>query len=78
GDVRYYSKIYREGPGWTLNRDALVLVGLTAKYQINPNADLTLVVNNVFDKTYRAALDTRNYSTFGQPRNFVANLQYRF
>lgn len=78
GNLQHYSKIYKEGADWKISRDALTLVGLTANYQINPSADLTLVVNNLFDETYRASLEQRNFSPFGEPRNLVANLKYRF
>ncbi|KGK41816.1 hypothetical protein LH51_12025 [Nitrincola sp. A-D6] len=78
GNLQHYSKIYKEEADWKISRDALTLVGLTAKYQINSNADLTLVVNNLFDETYRASMYSRNYTPFGDPREFSVNLKYRF
>ncbi len=62
---------------WTIHRGSLLLLGLTAKYRINPKTEALFSISNLTDRSYRN-LEGRNYSTFGEPRKFTANLKYRF
>lgn len=78
GSVRAYSRIYMERPTWSMERGTLFLVGLTAKYQITPKADLIFIADNIFDRTYYASIDSRWSTTYGEPRKFSVNLKYRF
>ncbi|ODU59905.1 MAG: hypothetical protein ABT02_08315 [Comamonadaceae bacterium SCN 68-20] len=84
GNVSARSRIYRNDSSWdtgapyTVRSGGLVLVGLMARYEITPKADLTLAVSNLFDRTYRANLENKYYSPFGEPRRISANLKYRF
>ncbi len=84
GNVSARSKIYRNDTSWdtgkpyTVRSGGLVLVGLMARYEINPKAELMLAVSNLFDRTYRANLENKYYSPFGEPRKLTANLRYRF
>jgi|JI8StandDraft_1071087.scaffolds.fasta_scaffold10568_2 outer membrane receptor for ferric coprogen and ferric-rhodotorulic acid len=84
GNVTAYSKAYTDGTSWisgnayTIRRGELALVGLMAKYQIDPKTEVIMNVSNLFDRSYRAHLENRNYSTFGEPRNFSIALKYRF
>lgn len=66
------------GNAYTIRRGELALVGLMAKYQIDPKTEVIMNVSNLFDRSYRAHLENRNYSTFGEPRNFSIALKYRF
>lgn len=58
GNLSARSKLYRTDTSWdtgapyTVRSGGLVLVGLMAKYQINPKAELMLAVSNLFDRTY--------------------------
>ncbi|WP_283809270.1 TonB-dependent siderophore receptor [Nitrobacter winogradskyi] len=84
GNLSARSQIYRDDVSWftgetaRIRSGALLLVGLMAKYQINPNAELVMTVSNLFDKTYRAAVETKYYSAFGEPRRMSIALRYRF
>ena len=82
GSLSARSKIYLDGTAsgvpYTLRSGGLVLVGLMAKYEINPKAELTLAISNLFDRAYREHLEGKNYSPWGEPRKFTANLKYRF
>lgn len=84
GNVAVYSKTYLSdvswvsGNPWTIRQGGFALVGLNAKYQIDPRTELTLAVSNLFDRNYRAHLETRDYATFGEPRKLMANLKYHF
>lgn len=79
GNVAATSKTYKTG--WsspnTIRQNALVLIGLHAKYQITSQAEVLLAVSNLTDRSYRN-LEGTNYSSFGEPRKFIANLKYRF
>lgn len=84
GNVAAYSKTYLSdvswvsGNPWTIRQGGFALVGLNAKYQIDPRTELTFAVSNLFDRSYRAFLEIRDYSTFGEPRKLMANLKYHF
>ena len=84
GNVSVYSKTYLEGTSdvsgnpYTIRQSGFSLIGLNAKYQIDPKTELTFAVSNLFDKTYRAYLESRDYSTFGEPRKLSLNLKHHF
>lgn len=84
GSLSARSETYINGLDWqtgqpmNLYSGPLVLVGLMAKYEINRNAELTMMVSNLFDRTYRVYLETKHYSTYGDPRKFTVNLRYKF
>jgi len=84
GSLSVRSKIYRTDTSWTtgepytIRSGTLILVGLMAKYQISPKAELTMAVSNLFDRTYRVNLENKYYSPWGEPRRFMANLRYQF
>jgi len=84
GNVSVYSKTYLEGTSdvsgnpYTIRQSGFSLIGLNAKYQIDPKTELTFAISNLFDKTYRAYLESRDYSTFGEPRKLSLNLKYHF
>lgn len=78
GNVQATSGIFNtDGATYTIRRGGLALFGLTAKYRITPQADLTLVVDNLFDKRYYATVDSLWWSPFGAPRRLAVNLKYR-
>ncbi|WP_423454628.1 TonB-dependent siderophore receptor [Ottowia sp. VDI28] len=84
GNIAAYSKASLSGESWvsglsySARQGGFAVVGLNAKYQINPKTELTVAVSNLFDRTYRAFLESRDYSTFGEPRKLVVNLRHRF
>jgi len=78
GSLRLFSELRNTGNGYDIRRGTLVLVGLTARYRISPRADLTLVVDNLFDRRYYATADSLYYTPYGEPRSFSASLKYRF
>ncbi|MBB6262498.1 hemoglobin/transferrin/lactoferrin receptor protein [Paenochrobactrum gallinarii] len=55
--------------------DSYALVDVFANYKFTENVDLTLKVNNVFNKTYKPALST---SGDGQGRSFMVATQFKF
>jgi outer membrane receptor for ferric coprogen and ferric-rhodotorulic acid len=80
GNVAATSGTYSAGT-WpvphTMRQGTLVLIGLNAKYQITPQAEVQLGVSNLTDRRYRN-LDFLTGAPFGEPRKFTANLKYRF
>lgn len=76
--VNWQSNIYMDdrGPnGERFTQQAYAVAGLMAQYQFDPRLTATINVNNVFDKRY--------YSTgmggyYGDPRNAMLSLRYRF
>lgn len=81
GSVAATSKISRTGgsgaTAWTIREDALVLLGVHAKYQISPQTQLLMSISNLTDRKYRS-LYSVNYSPYGEPRRFLVNLKHSF
>lgn len=78
GNLTARSKIYRTGATYRLEQGAVVLLGLNARYRFSPQAELSFVVNNVFDKTYYEGLENLYYNPYGEPRSFSMNFRYQF
>ena len=77
GNVQAYSRIYNtDGASYQIRRGGLALFGLTAKYQVTPRTDVTLVVDNLFDKRYYATVDSLWWSPYGAARKLALHLKY--
>lgn len=75
GGVQTQSRIYIG----EVTQGGYTLVDLHANYTVNKNLDLSLNVNNVFDKHYRyGILGTNSGNYFGDPRNYMLTLKYKF
>jgi TonB-dependent siderophore receptor len=82
----YQSEIYQDletDIGAVRNRQkAYVLLDLMAGYRFTDHLNLQLRVNNLLDKTYyKAIANNLTYSAsemYGEPRNFMASVEYRF
>ncbi|MGC4028254.1 MAG: TonB-dependent siderophore receptor [Steroidobacteraceae bacterium] len=78
GGVNWQSEIYDStatGLAAQLKRqNAYALVSLMGRYQVNDGMSIALNVNNVLDEVYKKS--TTN--TWGELRNFMATLNYRF
>ncbi|MEW7850902.1 TonB-dependent siderophore receptor [Massilia aurea] len=81
GNLAGTSKIARSGgsgaAAWTIRQGSLLLLGVHARYQFTPNTHLQLAVSNLADRHYRS-LYAVNYSPYGEPRRFSANLKHVF
>ena len=65
------------GPnGETFNQDSYTVVNAMANYKLTPNWDLSLNVNNLFDKKYFSSIDFFNQGFFGAPRNVELSVKY--
>jgi outer membrane receptor for ferric coprogen and ferric-rhodotorulic acid len=55
------------------------VLGLRVGYQLNPNWQVALSVNNVFDKSYILSQDTNTLALwYGEPRNFMLRIDARY
>jgi outer membrane receptor for ferric coprogen and ferric-rhodotorulic acid len=70
------------GWGYTdyhLRQGGYTTVALQVGYQFNKNLSANLTVNNVFDKTYYHQLnDERSYNVYGEPRNFMLTVRFKY
>lgn len=59
--------------------DRFFVLGLGANYQLNPNAKLYLVIDNITNTSYETKISsTYKYGAFPQPsRSFMAGVQYK-
>lgn len=61
-----------------LSQDAYSLVSVMAKYDINPDIDVQLNIDNVTDKTYYSQIGFYSQYEYGEPRKTTLTLNYRF
>lgn len=61
-----------------IGQPAYTLVNLMARYAFNPQVSLQLNVDNLFDKNYFHSTWWVGPFTYGEPRRFLATLDYRF
>lgn len=85
GNIHTQSKIYNSGTyqsaPFNIVQGGYTLVHLHANYQISRNLDVQLNINNLFDKHYYQSLAaTPNWGGlfFGEPRNFMLTLRYKY
>lgn len=77
GNVKIQSRIFNSGADYTVRQGGYALVGLMAKYQLNKQAELSMTVDNLFDRRYYNAVGEPSFYTFyGAPRRFALNLKY--
>lgn len=81
GNIRISSKAYMESSNFRVQQGGYAIAGLLAKYQISKDAELSLAINNLFDRHYYfvAHYPSTNLGYFyGTPRSFSANFRYNF
>jgi len=81
GGARYVSSYYGQntsGTRWV--QKGYALFDMQAGYAVTENVDVTLSVNNIFDKTYyvRTGSNGSVFNYYGDPRNAMLNLTARF
>lgn len=76
GGVQTQSKIYTQ---YGVKHGGYTLIDLHVGYAVSRNLDLSLNINNVFDKHYYSGiLSTTSGNFFGDPRNVLLTARYRF
>ncbi|MBV7417861.1 TonB-dependent siderophore receptor [Comamonas sp. CMM03] len=64
---------------WNVRQGGYALVGLHAAYALSRQLDLSLNVNNLFDRSYYSGIGADNGPNFfGDPRNVMLTARYRF
>ncbi|GGC12792.1 hypothetical protein GCM10007205_22130 [Oxalicibacterium flavum] len=61
-----------------MEQGGYAVVGLTAKYWLSRQVELTVVVDNLFDRRFYEGLETVYYSNYGEPHGLSASLKYHF
>lgn len=60
-------------------QDAYAVWSLRTAYEISPNLNIALNVNNIFDKKYYSTIGTSGYGNFyGEPRSFLLTLKAQY
>ena len=75
GGFNWKSRYGYEGEGYPV-QESVVIASAMARYQLTPQIETTLHVNNLFDRTYYASI-TEN-GVYGEPRNVVMGVKYSF
>ena len=57
-----------------IKQDSYALVGLMAKYQINPQAEISATVDNLFDEKY-CYPNNSSANHYGEPRRSAVSLR---
>lgn len=61
-----------------INQDQFVTVDLMANYQITPQLNAAVNFNNIFDKTYFTNVGFYNSAIYGNPRNVMLSLKFKY
>lgn len=61
-----------------IRQSGYMLAHVMARYDVNKNLSVTARVNNLFDKEYYREFGFYNGLIYGEPRNFMVNVQARF
>lgn len=60
-------------------QEAYAVWSLRTAYEISPNLNIALNVNNIFDKKYYSTIGTSGYGNFyGEPRSFLLTLKAQY
>lgn len=79
GGVNVYSEMVGGTPPISVRQPAYAVVNASAGYRINPNLNLRLSVNNLFDEVYYARISgvgRGNY--YGEPRSVTLSLRANY
>lgn len=76
GGVIAQSKAQAVAGAVVMEQGAYAIVNARAAYRLNPRAELSLNVNNLFDKTYFTTLGGTSWNNwYGEPRNVLITLR---
>ena len=78
GGVRYAGKTYVDDGTHRWDQGGFTVASLQAGYRFTPQLEATLTVNNLFDKYYYERYGWTRQVYFGEPRNAIATLRYRY
>lgn len=82
GGVNWQSRFYQTATGpqgaVTVGQNAYALAALMTRYELNDRTTITANLNNLFDKKYVTMAGFYNQYLYGQPRNVMVNVSYRY
>ncbi|CAA2110343.1 TonB-dependent siderophore receptor [Variovorax paradoxus] len=81
GSLTWQSRTYYETSDdnhWRADQPAYAVVGLMARYEFDRHLSMTLNINNLFDKTYMPGLGSYGTGVYGDPRNALLTVNYKF
>ncbi|RXK14510.1 TonB-dependent siderophore receptor [Halarcobacter mediterraneus] len=86
GGINWQNKIFFDtaslmtaGSNVYAEQESYYVVNLMSKYEMNKNLELSVNINNLFDKKYYDSLDEQFLAgSYGAPRNFTFSLKYKF
>ncbi|WP_151956194.1 TonB-dependent receptor [Acinetobacter guillouiae] len=61
-----------------IDQKAFVLVDLMANYQFNEQLSTAINLNNIFDQHYFTNIGFYNSGVYGEPRNFMLSVKYKY
>jgi outer membrane receptor for ferric coprogen and ferric-rhodotorulic acid len=83
GNVRAQNQFYKSGTSnniaYRIKQGGIALVGLMAQYRINPQAEISINVENLLDRKYYSNITAPTYyNIYGEPRRVLTSLKYQF
>lgn len=82
GGVNWQSRFYQQTTGplgsVEVGQSSYALASLMARYDVTDDTNVTLNLNNLFDKTYFTMIGFYGSENFGAPRNASLTLRHRF
>lgn len=63
---------------WRATQPGYALLGLMARYQVNPRLSVALNLNNVLDKTYMPGMGSYGTGVYGDKRSALATANFTF
>jgi outer membrane receptor for ferric coprogen and ferric-rhodotorulic acid len=81
GSLSWQSETYYQTSDanmWRATQPSYAVVGLMARYEFDNHLSVSLNINNVFDKTYMPGLGSYGTGVYGDPRNALLNVVYKF
>ncbi|GAB4058170.1 TonB-dependent siderophore receptor [Uliginosibacterium sediminicola] len=79
GGLRAMSSFYTAGTGYRIDQDAYAVVDTLFGYKFSPKLDVSLTINNLFDKKYYQRVGgTSVFNFYGEPRSLWLKTGLKF
>jgi outer membrane receptor for ferric coprogen and ferric-rhodotorulic acid len=81
GSLTWQSETYyqtSDARRWRATQPSYAVLGLMARYAVNPRTSVAVNVNNVLDKTYMPGMGSYGTGVYGDPRSVGVTANYKF
>lgn len=81
GSLTWQSETYyqtTDARRWRATQPSYAVLGLMARYAVNPRLSVALNLNNVLDKTYMPGLGSYGTGVYGDPRSALLTANFKF